>query len=72
MYSCIQYLKTSQSISFLYHCAVEESLKNHDLSLIQVKEYKETVDFYCIYPRTLKTAEIPRDFLAFCLAQQLL
>lgn len=53
MYSCIQYLKNSQSISFLYRCAVEESLENNDLALIHVKEYNESEDFYCIYPGTL-------------------
>ena len=72
MYSCIQYLKNSQSISFLYRCAVEESLENNDLALIHVKEYNESEDFYCIYPGTLETSDVPWDFLEFCLAQQML
>lgn len=72
MYSCIQYLKNSQSISFLYRCAVEESLGNNDLALIHVKEYNEAEDFYCVYPGTLKAPDVPWDFLEFCLTQQML
>ena len=72
MYSCIQYLKNSQSISFLYRCAVEESLGNNDLALIHVKDYNEAEDFYCVYPGTLKASDVPWDFLEFCLTQQML
>mgnify|MGYP000674142369 FL=1 len=64
MYSCIQYLKNSQSISFLYRCAVEESLGNNDLALIHVKEYNEAEDFYCVYPGTLKASDVPGTFLS--------
>ena len=72
IYSCIQYLKNSQSISFLYRCGAAEYLEKHDLSLIHIRGFQESVAFYCIYPETLKKSEVPRDFLAFCLARQLL
>ena len=67
MYSILKYLKTDMTISFIYRCAVEDSLVSGELAEIHIRENLDPIDFYYIYPQKSQLSDNARDFLNYCL-----